>query len=33
MFDYRSGKMLYDVRSDLQPQQFLPEPGASPSGV
>jgi hypothetical protein len=33
MFDYRSGKMLYDVRSDLQPQQILPEPGASPSGV
>lgn len=33
MFDYRTGTMLYDVRSDLQPDQILPEPSASPSGV
>ena len=33
MFDYRTGKMLYDVRNDLQPEQIVPEPSASPSGV
>ena len=33
MFDYRTGKMLYDVRTNLQPEQIVPEPSASPSGV
>jgi len=30
MLDYRTGRVLYDVRDDLLPSELSPEPSASP---
>jgi hypothetical protein len=31
LFDYRTGRMLYDVRDDLTPSELAPASGGSPS--
>jgi hypothetical protein len=31
LLDYRTGRLLYDIRSDLLPSQIVPEPVVAPS--
>ena len=33
LLDYRSGRVLYDVRSDLPPELAVPEPSTAPSAM
>lgn len=33
LLDYRTGRLLYDIRNDLLPSQILPEPTVTPSAT